>query len=660
MRHKARLLKSQRLIILSLICLFYSSTNYAQITNISTVADNGVNRITNNQNANNASIIGQTIVLSGGSARLRATSASGLTVEQSQIKCRSNVTTANDNNAPITFGNRSNTTFRMRITESSSILFEPLPSRRNIFLSELSDSEVIEGGTSRQLFVYTQTGAILNNAVLSGINVWEVYRTPSIASNIKVNSCNYGYLNWEAGRLDFLGFDVSNIQIAHAWLGSGNGGNNSAYHWNNGSGFDHTKIDFQNGNGKYFEGHTASWTFRNQNTNNFVSDALVIYRSNLSGSQTELGRYTTNSNGKLNGTYNSQFQTNGSNQEFETLFLITAKSNIGGGSFSAGGGNNYGIDVVTPQIEIRSYLHNELTDFTNTFSITAPIGRLNSDYSLQSSEDFLLTPDEDITETNKLTVLAYSEINNADEFYDRAKAEWRDNDNYPLIEKNGNTIDVGSLNVIFDATATQVYNLTGNTLTIKTNSYTGDIITTGSFNVANGAEIIGGYTDNTGVNKFIYLDWNNNISTYTVEIINLDDNSTIFTINTTDLYKSHVLMPSPNPSNIDIRITSGGVTFFTSELEQNNLSLVNTSIILGGESTLANQFDILMLSQRILSKTEAIKNGINEVPNPGVTINQTTSTSTVLGNKVNQEQMLELLQRILGKTTAINEKVNAN
>ncbi|MGB0871464.1 MAG: hypothetical protein ACPGSD_17885 [Flavobacteriales bacterium] len=647
-----------RLIPLVCVSIFLTTTLCAQITNISTSLDNGIDRITNTQNANNASIVGRTVVLSGGSARLRATSSSGLVVRQSQIKCRSNVTAGNDNNAPITFGSRSNTSFRMRITDNSSILLEPLSGRKNIFLSELSNSEVIEGGSGRQLFVYTQRDAILDHAVFSGINVWEVYRSPSIASNINVENCNYGYLNWEAGRLDFLGFDVSNIQIAHAWLGAGNGGNNSVYHWNNGPGFDNTQIDFQSGNGRYYEGYSASWVFRN--ANNFASDVLFVYRSNLSGTQTELGRYTTNSNGKLVGVYDSQNQVNTASQERETVFFITAKSNIGGGSFNAGGGNNYGIDVVTPQIEIRSYIYNDLMDFTNTFSISAPIGRINSDYSLNTAETINLTIDENITETNKSTVLAYSEINNAHEFYDRAKAEWRDNDNFPLIEKNGNTIDVGSLNIVIDATAATAYAFSGNTLTIKSNSYTGDIVTTGAFSAINGAEIIGGYTDNTGVNKFIYLDWNNNVSTFNVEIINLDDNSTILTTSTTDQFKSHILMPNPNPASIEVKITAGGLTFYSSELTQNILSLVNTSIILGGQSTLANQLDMIKLAERLLSKSEAIKNGLSEVANPTVTINETVSTSTISGNKVNQEQILEILQRILGKTTAINEKVNPN
>lgn len=493
----------------------------AQVTGITVTDDNGVKRVTDTQNCNNATIIGETVVLDNGNSRLRATSASGLLVESSQIKCDSDISGSNDNNAPITYGPRGNTANRMRITKNSSILFAPLSARKNIFLSELSNSDVIESNNTGQLFVYTQTDAVLQNCLFRGINVWEVYRSPSIAANIKVENATFGYLNWEAGRLDFLGFAVDNISNSHAWLGSGNGGNNSVYHWNNDPSFDNTRLRLQNTNGRYFEGYTTSWQFIDRDTNTGVDDVLIIYDDDFSGVRSEVARYITNTDGKLTGTYDSQNQTTGTNQERSTLFLFTAKSDISGSKYSSGGGNTYDIDVITPYIEIRSFLHLPPNNYSNqdSFSIAAPIGRLNPDFSVNTFRDFILIPDMQITETNRATVLNYATLENSLKFYDRAKAEWRINDDYPIINRNGDLIDAGNYNIVIDATAAQTYSFSVDTITIKASVYEGNVQTTGTITLLNGATFAGAPLDVNGDSFFNF----ENVASW--EVYNSENNA---------------------------------------------------------------------------------------------------------------------------------------
>ena len=489
------------------------------ITGITTTANNGVARVTDNQDCNGATIDGETIVLDGITSRLRATSASGLLVENSQIKCDSDVTYSNDNDAPITYGIRSNTINKIRITKNSLLLFGELATRKNIFVSEVSDSSIIESGNTGQLFVYTQTDAILNNCLFRGINVWEVYRSPSIASGITVDGANFGYLNWEAGRLDFLGFAVANIGTSHAWLGSGNSGNNFVYHWNNDTSFDNTRINFEHVNGQYWEGYTWSPQFKDRDSGSNVEDVLVIYDSDISGTRAELGRFLTNVDGKMVGTYDSQNQSTGASQVRDTLFLLTAKSDISGSSHSSGGGNTYDIDVITPYVEVRSYLHEVPTGYLNTdsLSISSSRGILGADYSVNTYENFNLVPDASITELDKAVVEAYTELETPQKFYDRAKSEWRDNDNYALVTRSGETIDAGSFNVVIDATAVSVFAFAGSTITVKATVFTGNLTTTGTVTLLNGAIINGITTSVAGSNSLLAV---SNLTSSNVQLVN--------------------------------------------------------------------------------------------------------------------------------------------
>ena len=109
--------------------------------------------------------------------------------------------------------------------------------------------------------------------------------------------------------------------------------------------------------------------------------------------------------------------------------------------------------------------------------------------------------DSSIAETNKATVDAYTALETSAKFYDRAKSRLVDNytgQSAALVSRSGSLIDAGSYNVTIDATAAQAFAVSGNTITIKASTYTGDMTTTGVITLANGAQFVGTRTDANG------------------------------------------------------------------------------------------------------------------------------------------------------------------
>tara|TARA_R110000851_G_scaffold223862_1_gene376701 strand:- start:991 stop:3666 length:2676 start_codon:yes stop_codon:yes gene_type:complete len=110
---------------------------------------------------------------------------------------------------------------------------------------------------------------------------------------------------------------------------------------------------------------------------------------------------------------------------------------------------------------------------------------------------FKTSLDGSITETDKTIVDAYTTIDNAQAFYDKAKSYLTDNyagETETILTRSGNTIDTGAYNV----TIVQVgsaFAFNGTTITINTNSFVGNIITTG---LVTGKGVVTGFVfDNT-------------------------------------------------------------------------------------------------------------------------------------------------------------------
>ena len=113
----------------------------------------------------------------------------------------------------------------------------------------------------------------------------------------------------------------------------------------------------------------------------------------------------------------------------------------------------------------------------------------------------VFSQDQNITELNKATVDAYTEIDTAVKFYDRAASHLEDNLGTYLdfiVTRSGNLINAGAYNVTIDATASSAFDITGNLITLKASTFTGDMVTTGLITLANGATFNGVRTDANG------------------------------------------------------------------------------------------------------------------------------------------------------------------
>jgi hypothetical protein len=115
-------------------------------------------------------------------------------------------------------------------------------------------------------------------------------------------------------------------------------------------------------------------------------------------------------------------------------------------------------------------------------------------------QQVVLFADVFLTQSDKATVDAYTEIDTPQKFYDRAKAYLVDNyagETDVFVSRDGNTIDAGSYDVVVDASAGSVFAISGNTLTIKATTFVGNISTNGTTTLSNGAEVIGTFGPNT-------------------------------------------------------------------------------------------------------------------------------------------------------------------
>jgi hypothetical protein len=136
---------------------------------------------------------------------------------------------------------------------------------------------------------------------------------------------------------------------------------------------------------------------------------------------------------------------------------------------------------------------------------TAVMPLLNS-----TSPSLLALPDANVSQTNKATVDAYTEINTLDRLYDRAKS-WTC-DNLALANPsfgaqvavgNGTELNLGGFDLVVDATAASAFAITGNTLTIKATTLAAGskfatLRTTGTLTLLNGAAMGISYTTGAG------------------------------------------------------------------------------------------------------------------------------------------------------------------
>lgn len=446
---------------------------FSTVVGITTTTDNGVLRVTTDQSGlSNALIDSETIVITG-SGRIRG----DVDVVSSQLKF-SGVSTANDANAPFTNGARGTVSALTRVMNTSSLIFETTASRHNIFVSEVSGgSEIIETGLLTNLFVYSQPDAIITDSSFRNIKTHEVYRPFAKFFNVEYIDTETAQLNWEAGRLDRYGINIPSTTSGwFSWIGNGNGGNNAFWDWNPVF-IDGTKIIHQGTNNDYYQGYTVSNLFLDKFTNSPVSDVRVVYkddRTSVGGNLVERGEYFTDGTGVLTGTVDSLDLSVGSNIQRPILYVLTNQSRLTGGTSVTSGSTpntqNYVLDSVTSELLVRSYLHQANLE---TLSLSSEVGKIDADLNVVEFSNYFLTSDSGITETDMATVLSYAALDDLSAFYDRAKAEWRDNDDYPVFTGSSSIIDLGSTNLVVNSTSPSVYtyDLPTDTVTIKSNTF---------------------------------------------------------------------------------------------------------------------------------------------------------------------------------------------
>jgi hypothetical protein len=154
-----------------------------------------------------------------------------------------------------------------------------------------------------------------------------------------------------------------------------------------------------------------------------------------------------------------------------------------------------------------------------------------------------MTPDQVVSEASKATVDGYTLIDTPQKFYDIAKSYLVDNyagEASPLVSRDGDTIDAGSYDVVVDASAASTFAISGNTLTIKATTFTGNILTSGSATLLNNAEVIGTFKD-TAV-----LPW---------EVTNVEASATLQLYNITKSIEVENLVVAGTAGN---KVTSSG------------------------------------------------------------------------------------------------------
>lgn len=183
--------------------------------------------------------------------------------------------------------------------------------------------------------------------------------------------------------------------------------------------------------------------------------------------------YTENSTGNVYNTSGDIIYTGETSSDTVEILI----SSCHGANIEDNRGINANGDI---PFKWMSYLHGFTTATPSALGIT----------NVASSP--ILITDSLITETTKATVDAYTEIETPYKFYDRAKADLYDNfagEAASTVGRSGDIVQAGSKNIVVDASAVSIYDLSGSTITIKTSAYSGGFQTSGAISQLNGATI---------------------------------------------------------------------------------------------------------------------------------------------------------------------------
>ena len=206
----------------------------------------------------------------------------------------------------------------------------------------------------------------------------------------------------------------------------------------------------------------------------------------------------------------------------------------------------------------------------NSFAFGKQINSANVSAEDYYGSTLTLLNDLVLTETDKATIDAYTELETPQKFYDFAHSWLFDNYNSEastLVNRSGNTIDAGSLDVTIDPSAASVFAYSGTSITVKASTFTGNITTTGTVTQLNGAQVIGTISDSAGVRATRSYAINNIVSGSRLQIYNLTTATELYNdiVNATSYATTYVEAASITEGDeIRVRLTyQVGTTAYT-------------------------------------------------------------------------------------------------
>ena len=334
-----------------------------------------------------------------------------------------------------------------------------------------------------------------------------------------------------------------------------------------------------------------------------------------------------------------------------------------GGTDSAGGHftrNNWKAVVIPPYpYQIQN------NDFTIAESASEAGEKIN--WLVQASVD------TNVSQTNSNTVANYAEINTLDQLYDRTLWWKRQKANqfyptYPeeLITANGNTLNLGTMNLIVDPNATTAYavNTASHTITIKTGvlgvgTKFSSITTSGTITFQAGSTSRFGYKHQGGTKKYVEV---RGLSASSVRVQDFSSGLTSPTIlaqssgTVSGTFRGLYDEPA-NPSNTIISINRLGFTSAHQKFPETALAYVVEPFLVQITGLKENQELIINYILKLLQKTEALRNRyrIPPAPTPTLTVTTTANTTTANATTGNQEKAIQLLLQIFRKLVSVEQ-----
>ncbi|CAM1366401.1 hypothetical protein [Tenacibaculum xiamenense] len=278
--------------------------------------------------------------------------------------------------------------------------------------------------------------------------------------------------------------------------------------------------------------------------------------------------------------------------------------------------------------------------------------------------------DTSVSETNKAIVDAYTAIDDLDKLYDRAKSFKVDNVTSLGIE-NSFFSTVGDQlvlrtgwDIVIDQTATGVFTvdeteqiITLNTSALRFGAKFKSIQATGTISTANGSAIEFGYIDSTGTYKYIELINLTSTDVTVTDFVPSPENVLQENLNFTGTLKTLFQAPA-DASNTKVKLSRYGYSEWIETVLENDLSFIREVELIPLPEWSGNQDELIYYTQKILQKSEAIKNAFNNPVQPTLNVSNTVTTNGTPASEENQQALLNLLKRVLSKVTNIRERMN--